>query len=337
MEDNKRTITNMQGKRKIHPLISIGGEGGIAGLFVFGGALAIAGFMAVASFAVTNKDKDKDKHKPKPKPKPTPTPTHDHQSKPKPKPHACSKNINEEDHDPDTTQTLTSLIQHSTIQHGDATCYAATCWTSNMSIKQANDSSELVSAEALVLEEKRDVEESPTGFNHQEIVFSDSSHPASAASSNEGGVAEEFMVMSDQAQEGEKDDLITTEEEDDDMLSDDVSETSSKARGSASHNYNEEPVLPAELIQRGKHKYKGQDHLCTDSDLDHSHATELPNPPTFNQNLNLNFLMVPYHQPLTWFFPLLLLALLMLLVLLTHRPQESFYVLDEGNSVVKPI
>lgn len=111
MEDKRTAITNNQARKKIHPLIrslSIGGEGGIVGLVVFGGALAIAGFMEVASFA-SNKNKAKDTHD-------------DHQPpKPKPKPqqllleeHICKS---EEDHD--TTQSLTSLIQH-----GDSTWYA---------------------------------------------------------------------------------------------------------------------------------------------------------------------------------------------------------------------
>lgn len=51
MEDEK--TTNKHGKKKIHTSLGsiiIGGEGGITGLLVFGGALAIAGFMAVTSF-----------------------------------------------------------------------------------------------------------------------------------------------------------------------------------------------------------------------------------------------------------------------------------------------
>lgn len=64
MEDKRTVITNNQARKKIHPLIrslSIGGEGGIVWLVVFGGALAIAGFMEVASFA-SNKNKAKDTH-----------------------------------------------------------------------------------------------------------------------------------------------------------------------------------------------------------------------------------------------------------------------------------
>jgi len=113
MEDKKSIMTNRQGRKKVLPLsgLCIGGEGGIAGLFVFGGALAIAGFMAVASFA-SNKQKAKG--------------THDQQTKAKHKPqqllldeHECKS---EDDHE--TTQSLASLIKNSSIQNGDATWYA---------------------------------------------------------------------------------------------------------------------------------------------------------------------------------------------------------------------
>ncbi|KAG4394016.1 hypothetical protein AAZX31_03G196300 [Glycine max] len=348
MEDKRTAITNNQARKKIHPLIrslSIGGEGGIAGLVVFGGALAIAGFMAVASFA-SNKNKAKDTHD-------------DHQPpKPKPKPqqllleeHICKS---EEDHD--TTQSLTSLIQH-----GDSTC----CWASNMSKTQVSDSSESLSVQSLILEEKnelkaRSVEESPTDFHHQEIVFSDSSHPESAASSNEGGVAEECMMSllnspSGQDEEPqddstssetetvtEDDDIKDDDDDDDEMLSDDVSEIgeqdgSKVATGTTSM----EPVWPEELIQHAKQKFKGDSHVCSDSEVDGSDDLDeammtVANQATMNQNLN--FFMVPNNQPLTtWVFPFLLLALLLILVLLTRRPQESFYVLDEGTTVVKRI
>lgn len=105
-----------QGRNKVLPTnaLCIGGEGGIAGLFVFGGALAIAGFMAVASFA-SNKQKAKA--------------THDQQTKPKPQQllldeHECKS---EDDHD--TTQSLTSLVKNSSIGNRDATWYATSTYT----------------------------------------------------------------------------------------------------------------------------------------------------------------------------------------------------------------
>ncbi|KAK7379012.1 hypothetical protein VNO80_04463 [Phaseolus coccineus] len=338
MEDKKSTITNRQGRKKVLPLsaLCIGGEGGIAGLFVFGGALAIAGFMAVASFA-SNKQEAKG--------------THDQQTKPKPKPqqllldeHECKS---EEDHD--TTQSLTSLIKNSSIQNGDATCY----WTSNMSIDQEEKSE---------VKPRSGDQESPTCFQHQEIVFSDSSHPESAASSNGSGVAEECMVSlfnrpsgqeqeADQKDELHQDDLTSSEtetetetedEDEDEMMSDEVSEAgaedSSKERGTTSLDYKEEQVWPSKLIPHAKQKFKGVSHVCSDSDVDSSdEEEEVIMTRQANLNQNLNFLMFPNYQPLTWVFPLLFLALLMLLVLLTRRPQESFYVLDEGHSVVRRI
>lgn len=109
MEGEKATITNKEGRRKIiHPFssLSIGGEGGIAGLLVFGGALAIAGFMAVTSFA-TNKNKAKG--------------THHHQPKPQQLLLDDDSCKSEDSHE--TTKSLASLLQHSTPQDGDVTWY----------------------------------------------------------------------------------------------------------------------------------------------------------------------------------------------------------------------
>lgn len=74
MEDENATITNNKHRKKriVLPLttLPIGGEGGIAGLLVFGGALAIGGVMAAMSLS-NNKRKAKAKgtiihHQPKP-------------------------------------------------------------------------------------------------------------------------------------------------------------------------------------------------------------------------------------------------------------------------------
>lgn len=194
-------------------------------------------------------------------------------------------------------------------------------------------------------------------------MFSDSSPPQSAASSNVSGVAEECMVSLfnrpigqeqelDQKDEIPQDDLASSEtetgteddeeEEEDELMSDEVSESgsedTSKETGTTSLEYKEEQVWPSELVQHAKEKFKGDSHACSLSDVDSSDYEEevtMAHQADLNQNLNL---MVPNNQALTWVFPLLLLALLMLLVLLTYRPQESFYVLDdEGHSVVRQI
>ncbi|XLU18654.1 hypothetical protein S245_054720 [Arachis hypogaea] len=58
MGEARANLTNNnsnEGKKKINPLgsiiLTLGGGGGVAGLVVIGGALAVAGFMAVTSFA----------------------------------------------------------------------------------------------------------------------------------------------------------------------------------------------------------------------------------------------------------------------------------------------
>ncbi|XP_027349402.1 histone-lysine N-methyltransferase SETD1B-like [Abrus precatorius] len=339
MEDKRITITNKRGKKKIHPLssLSIGGEGGIVGLLVFGGALAIAGFMAVASFA-SKKRKGKG--------------THDHQPKPKQQHILLDQNGCKSEEDHEITQTLTSLLQHSTIHHEDATC----CWTSNKSIDQ----------EEKIELKPSSVEESPTHFKDQQTVFSDNSHPENAVSSNQSGVAEECLMpllhnSSGQAQEVEKDearDGLTSSEtedddneedvddDDDDMMSDNVSEIgeedSSKeiATTSLSLNYNKEQVWHADR------KFKGEycdSQVCNDSDEDDTDYGGDDEAVIVGKEASLNekvkFSMVANSEASiirSWVFPLLLLALVLLLVLLTRRPQESFYVLDDSNSVLVP-
>ena len=111
MEDEGATVTNKQGKKRTNPLssiISVGTEGGVAGILVFGGALAVAGYMAVASIAsIKNKAKGKA--------------AHDHQPRPN-KPQqllldecGCKS---EEDH-----KCFSSFLQHSTTQDVDAAWY----------------------------------------------------------------------------------------------------------------------------------------------------------------------------------------------------------------------
>ncbi|KAK7337485.1 hypothetical protein VNO77_18061 [Canavalia gladiata] len=342
MEEERTGITNKHGRKKIHPLgsLSIGGEGGITGLLVFGGALAVAGFMAVASFA-SNKRKAKG--------------IHDHQPKPIPQQLLLDENGCKTQEDHQTNQNLTSLLQHPNIQHEDAPC----CWTSDMSIDQ--ETSELLSAQPSVLEKTElkasNVEESPTRFHHQEIVFSDYSRPESAVSSNESGVGEENMESllnnsSGHAQEVENDEsqdgLTTTEtemeddeveEDDDDMMSD---EDSSKVTVTTS-----EAIWPAKLIQKPEQKFKGEfcdSHVCCDSDgdgLDYVGDDEAiigGKQVTLNQKVNLSMVRNGKSSLITnWVYPLLLLPLLsLLLLLLTRRSKEAFYVLDDGSSIIVP-
>ena len=219
----------------------------------------------------------------------------------------------------------------------------------------------------LVQEEKTDhkpnsEEESPTCFHHQEIAFSDCSHPESASSSNENGVAEDCVVSvfngpSGQTQEvrnyEHQDGLNSTEtesedndidEEEDDGVFGSGEEDSSKATGCTSLDYNEEPAWPAELIQEQKPEFKGgyyDGNVCSDCDADGSDYAENDKAMTITNGATLkekaNLCTVLNDQPSVsrnWVIPMLLLALLLILVLLTR--QESFYVLDEDNSLIVP-
>lgn len=170
-------------------------------------------------------------------------------------------------------------------------------------------------------------EESPTCFNHQEFAFSDYSNQESATSSNENQVAQEEKkgepqdgLTSTETEDDDDDDDMktddvreTTETDDNDnMFSDDVRETdeedSLKAIGTTSLDCNEEPILMT-----------------------------VPKKATLNKNAI--FSLVPNHQPsilTAWVKPMLLLALLSLIVVLTHGLQEYLYVLDDGDSVLPP-
>ncbi|WJX79806.1 hypothetical protein P8452_62888 [Trifolium repens] len=293
MEDEK---TNKHGKKKINTSlgsITIGGEGGITGLLVFGGALALAGFMAVTSFG-TRKHKRKAIH-----------------------PHHHQQILLDDDKDH-------SLVQYSTTQFGED---VTSCLESNECTKTVS-SSEL---QPLILEEKIDNEPNNACFHPQEVAFSDHSHPESASSSNENGVTEECPELllnnsCDREQEEEKDELqdglTTTETDDDDDVDDDVMETdeedSSIATGTTSLDEKEE------LIEQEYKKYYCENNLCSEEMTVQKEAI-------LNKTANLS--VVQNDQPSifrTWVMPMLMLGFLMILAVLTRGLQESLYVLDDG-------
>lgn len=163
-------------------------------------------------------------------------------------------------------------------------------------------------------------EESPTSFNHQEIAFSDYSNQESATSSNENQVALEEekkdepqgALTSTETEDDDDSDMKSddvretteTDDDDEDMFSDDARETdeedSLKVIGTTSLDCNEEPILMT-----------------------------VPKEATLNKNAK--FSLMSNHQPsilTTWVKPMLLLALLSLIVLLTHGLREYLYVLD---------
>ncbi|GAU11253.1 hypothetical protein TSUD_342440 [Trifolium subterraneum] len=292
MEDEK---TNKHGKKKKNNClgsITIGGEGGITGLLVFGGALALAGFMAVTSFG-------RKKHKRRA--------IHPHHQ----------QILLDEDKD--------SLVQYSTTQFGED---VTPCLTSNECTKTVS-SSEL---QPLILEEKIDNEPNNACFHPQEIAFSDHSHPESATSSNENGVAEECPDTGDHEQkEEEKDEsqdgLTTTEtedEDDDDDVDDDVMETdeedsSSITTGTTSLDEKEE------LIEQEYKKYYCESNLCSEEEMTVQKEALL------NKTANLSVVENDQPSIFrTWVMPMLMLGLLMILALLTRGLQESLYILDDG-------
>ncbi|WJX85119.1 hypothetical protein P8452_67620 [Trifolium repens] len=231
MEDEK---TNKHGKKKINTSlgsITIGGEGGITGLLVFGGALALAGFMAVTSFG-TRKHKRKAIH-----------------------PHHQQILLDDDHKDH-------SLVQYSTTQFGED---VTSCLASNECTKTVS-SSEL---QPLIMEEKIDNEPNNACFHPQEVAFSDHSHPESASSSNENGVTEECPDREQEEGKDElQDDLTTTETEDDDDdgdVDDDVTETdeedSSIATGTTS------PDEKEELIEQEYKKYYCESNLYSEEEM----------------------------------------------------------------------
>jgi hypothetical protein len=315
MEDER---TNRDRKRKTNTSLgrslTIGGEGGITGLLVFGGALAIAGFMAVTSFG-TKKHKKKSIH-----------------------PHQQQYLLDDDEKD---------SLQYSTTQFGED---VTSCLASNECAK-TDDSSEL---QPLTLEEKIDNEPNSDCFHHQEIAFSDYSQPESATSSNENNenmVAEEssrmFNNSGDCEQEEKKDEsedrLITfteTGDENDDMDSDDATEEteeedSSEAIETTSLDDNEE------LIQHKYKKYYCECDECSNLYADDGsyYALNKTAPKEAMWNKTASFPVALNVQPsilATWILPVLMLGFLMLLAALTCGLLESLYVLDDDDSVRVP-
>ena len=249
----------------------------------------------------------------------------------------------------------------------------------------------------LVQEEKLDpkanVEEGITSCFAQEIVFSDDSPPGSATSSNENGVGIELSdnpclgkqevdksetetCLNDiEITEGENEDASSkTEEEtegdmnedgdedEEDMESDDVNENSeensSQETVRSSLDSNEEPIWPAELIERRKPPSKealvnfqsppkdldeaAEEIVHTEKSADANDDRTLTQEPMLIENAGL---FVMQKNKLSRFnslkltigiIPMLLLTLLLVLILLTHRSLESSHVLDPGSFAVNP-
>lgn len=196
----------------------------------------------------------------------------------------------------------------------------------------------------LVQEGKIDNEPSNTCFHHQEIAFSDHSHPESASSSNENAVAEESSgeEEKDEPREGltttetedePQDDITTTETENTDDDDDDVTytdEDTSKATETTSLDHKEG------LIEQEFKKYYCESNVCSDlyaNDGSRYVGNEDAVQKEAILNETVNFTMLQKEQPsilTSWVMPMLMLGLLMLLVLLTRGLQESLNVFDDA-------
>ncbi|KAI4301446.1 hypothetical protein L6164_034724 [Bauhinia variegata] len=236
-----------QRKNKSHRInISTGGGSGIAGLLVLGGALAITGLMAVAVFA-TNMNKNKKKGS----------------QVPQESDHVGSKTEDEESEAIQGKGLRSLLHEDSTTAEANACC--TTHATPEISINQINNSTDLLSVQTMILEEKPDLKTSNEESSicpYQEIVLSDDSQPGSAVSEslNDNEIEEEdmdktetqgitYIEIIENQNENATPEAETQDNYDDDEEEFDDSVESSEATGRTSLDSNEEPIWPAELIE----------------------------------------------------------------------------------------
>ncbi|KAI9080227.1 hypothetical protein K1719_037621 [Acacia pycnantha] len=223
-------ITNKEQRNKSAP---------IAGLLVFGGALAVTGLIAIASF-VTKRSKAK-------------APPHEPQQ-------------SESDH---------PSLQLSSTNHDNA-CYETSYTTKDQVLScESLPSQTSILEDKPDLKVETYVEEESTTSLHQEIVLSDDSPPESTVSLNDNETGLEGQESSadspcleevDQSvpqeplksveiNEGQHDDDSATTETEDDIVEEhdgvgfERSENSSGATGRTSLNSSEAAIWPAELIE----------------------------------------------------------------------------------------
>ncbi|KAK4273241.1 hypothetical protein QN277_021681 [Acacia crassicarpa] len=233
-------ITNKEQRNKTAP---------IAGLLVFGGALAVTGVIAIASFATKR-------------------------SKAKPPPH-----------EPQQSECDHPSVQHSSTNHDNA-CYT-TSYTAKDQVLSCESlpSQTSILEDKPDLKVETYVEEDSTTSLHQEIVLSDDSPPESTASFNDNETGLEGQEESsadspcleelDQSEpqeplksveinEGQHDNDSAATETEDDIVEEDNSvgfersENSSEATGRTSLNSSEAVIWPAELIEEEPQQVKGQ-------------------------------------------------------------------------------
>ncbi|OIW07004.1 hypothetical protein TanjilG_02638 [Lupinus angustifolius] len=314
MEDERVRKTNKDGKKKeynsvlLSSNISKGGGKRIPGLLVLGGAMAVAGYVAVLSLHsfVTKRNKAKEKSK---------SDVTEHEPKPQQLllEDGC-KSQGHGDHQIETTS------------NSDGDAVSACHVTPHMSINKPlileeeetdsdlNNSSELVS---------------PNNFQHQEIVLHDDSHPESVASSssNENEFAEEDGLQQnlDSMQTETKDDDEDDNNDDIVIIESEKEENSSKETEGTSLNSNEDK---AEQDLKGEERINESDiqtQEAAEMDISASDDTSLYAGTNMAMNVKANLSEGLNYQPSpsytfqlrTWLMPMLLQALLLVLVLYT--------------------
>ncbi|KAF1861099.1 hypothetical protein Lal_00000518 [Lupinus albus] len=205
MENERVRNTKNDGKKKhynsvlLSSNISNGGGKRIAGLLVLGGAMAVAGYVAVLSLHsfVTNKKKAKEKSK-----------SAVTENEPKPQQLSLEDGCKSQGHGDNHTETTSNC-------DGDA--LSACHVTYHMNIKQPSILKEETDSDLNISSELV----SPNNFHHQEIVLHDDSHPESVASSssNENEIAEEdgpqqsLDSLQTETKDDDEDDNIESEKE----------------------------------------------------------------------------------------------------------------------------
>ncbi|XP_054801141.1 uncharacterized protein LOC129305193 [Prosopis cineraria] len=275
--------THEQGnKTKNQVTFSAGrGGGGIAGLLVFGGALAVTGLIAVASFV-------------------------NQRNKARPPPHEPQQS--------DGTPRGIPCLLHSAANHDNARYETSTTRKDRVDLCESLPGQSLILEDEPGLEVKTYVEEENVTSLHQEIVLSDHSPPESTVSFNDNGTGEEALGSSvdgpcfedvariesreplksvginevqhdnDYATTETEDDIVeedddvafkksensseatetATEETEDDIVEEDddvafeTSGNSSEATGRTSLDSSEAAIWPAELIEEEPQQVKGK-------------------------------------------------------------------------------
>ncbi|XP_057717697.1 uncharacterized protein LOC130932394 [Arachis stenosperma] len=322
MGEARANLTNNnsnEGKKKINPLgsiiLTLGGGGGVAGLVVIGGALAVAGFMAVTSFA-----RNKSNAKAKGMDECGYKSAEDHKT-------ACFTSNKSMNLHQVTPSEIMTIVEEEKSDHKlnneeeNQTCFhqqeiAFSDCSHPESASSSNDNGVAEDCTMLLFNSPND--------GHSHGFKSTETESDKDSDINEGDDDDDDGVLGSGEEEEE--------------------EESSKATGCTSFDYNDEPVWPAELIP--EEDFKGENYchgqVCSDCDADASdyaeneRAMKLSNDVTFKgTTAKANLCLELNDEPsvlTNWIVPTVLLALFFIVLFLTR--QESIFVLDEAESVV---